>query len=79
MHVFEAAVVITGFVLTYKLLSEFISARGEVKKVKYRQRERTHYHEDVPMEDPGELSARAEDLLRRLTTLEEIIASERRS
>lgn len=66
-------VAIVGMTLGYKLLSEFITGRREISRNKYKHREA------VAIEEPGELTLRAESLVRRLATLEEIIAAERRS
>lgn len=71
----EGIVALVAIICGYKIISEIISARKETKLKQYGhcgRDERVIVHEE-----PGELSARALDLKRRLATLEEIIASER--
>lgn len=79
MDFFEALVVLVPICLGYKLLSELISARKEVRTARYRNQAK---HSPTPTdlhEDPADLSARSLELQRRLATLEEIIMSERRA
>lgn len=74
----EGVIAIIAIVLGYKLISEFFAGRKEIKLAKFRAMGSTASHEPY-QENPSELGARAADLKRRLATLEEIIASERRS
>ena len=74
----EVIIAIIAMSLGYKLLSEVLSGIKEVKLQRYRSRAAT-VPTPEPVESPSELQARANDLKRRLATLEEIIASEGRS
>jgi len=73
----EGIVAIVAIVFGYKLLSELFAGRKEVKIQRYRNHGAPE--QVVVQETPSELQARADDLRRRLATLEEIIASERRA
>ena len=76
---FVFVIVITGMVLTYKLLSQIITrAKGP------RPSRRKTPYEPVPAmasglsaEEVDELIVRAQEMQRRIVTLEEIVAAER--
>lgn len=79
MDFFEALVVLVPVCLIYKLLSELIAARKEVRTAKFRNLSSQTTCPPHAQEDPADLSLRASELQRRLATLEEIITSERRA
>lgn len=72
MHWTECAVAIVAITLFYKLISQLFSTCKEIKLKRYGAAPQV-----VVEENPSALQARADDLKRRLMTLEEIVASER--
>lgn len=70
----EFVITLVGMVLGYKLISQIFLGRREVKLKRYAA---MAPHQAVMDAPPGVLQARADELRRRVETLEEIIASER--
>ncbi len=70
----EFVITLVGMILGYKLISQIFFGRKEIKLKRYPAMAPQQAVVDAP---PGVLQGRADELRRRLETLEEIIASER--
>ncbi len=69
MQPLETIIVVVAMVLGYKLLMHVLTRRDSPTRKSHNPKM------DLP-ENPQNLQTRADELLKRLTTLEEIIASE---
>lgn len=76
MHGEVFLIVLVAIICGYKLLSQIVSAMVRDKPEERRAR-RVPTNPQIVREDPAELRARAEQLQKRIATLEEIIATER--
>ncbi len=71
----EFVITLVGMVMGYKLISQIFLGRRDVKLKRFAAM--AAHPQPVMDAPPGVLQARADELKRRLETLEEIIASER--
>ena len=78
MHGEIFVIALVAIICGYKLLSQIIAAIVR-EKPREKPGRRHQPNPNIVREDPGELRARAEQLQKRIATLEEIIASERAS
>jgi predicted alpha/beta-fold hydrolase len=82
MDPFITAIVILAMVLGYKIISQMISAvkyRGELHNHRNHKKAKVREHVIYNEVDTSDLQARAEEMNKRLATLEEILVSEQRS
>jgi len=76
MHGEVVLIVLVAIICGYKLLSQIVTAIVREKPAD-RGTRRVPNNQQIVREDPAELRARAEQLQKRIATLEEIIAAER--